>query len=75
MKPDFAAILKGVRIDRGLTQNDLATATGLKPSAINHFEKGRRTPCTRNLCLLADALETSADVLLGRIPPTSAEDA
>lgn len=62
----FAAILTSVRLARGLSQSDLATATGLLPAAINHFEKGRRTPHIRNLVLLADALNTSADVLLGR---------
>jgi transcriptional regulator with XRE-family HTH domain len=63
---DFASILTSIRLGRGLSQAELAAATGLNPTAINHFEKGRRTPHIRNLVLLADALNTSADVLLGR---------
>ncbi len=65
-KPDFAAALTRIREKRGLLQAELAEATGLHQTAINHFEKGRRTPHIRNLMLLADALKTTTDVLLGR---------
>lgn len=48
------------------TQYDLAQKTGLLPSAISHFESGRRMPTLANLLRLADALDVSADYILGR---------
>ena len=50
-----------------LSQGDLASITGLKPAAVSHFETGQRSPSLNNLKRLADALEVSADYLLGRI--------
>jgi transcriptional regulator with XRE-family HTH domain len=35
----------------------------LKPSAVSHFETGRRSPSLGNLIRLADALDVSLDVL------------
>jgi transcriptional regulator with XRE-family HTH domain len=52
---------------RGLKQADLAERTGLKQSAISHFECGRRLPSMKNLVRLADALECSADLFYGDI--------
>lgn len=68
LPPDltFAHAIVRIRESRGITQSDLAERTGLKPSAISHFESGRRRPCLANLVKLADALGCSADVLLGR---------
>lgn len=49
-----------------MNQVDLARKTRLKQSAISQFETGRRIPSFHNLRRLADALEVSADYLLGR---------
>jgi transcriptional regulator with XRE-family HTH domain len=51
---------------RQVGQEELAKKAGLPPSSISHFECGRRKPSLRNLVRLADALEMSADFLLGR---------
>lgn len=64
---DFADRLRTVRKLRNLSQGDLAERTGLQPSAVSHFESDRRTPSFDNLKRLADALNVSADYLLGRI--------
>lgn len=53
------------RKDRGLSQSELARQAGLQPSAIAHFEAGRRKPSFANIRALAKALNTSADYLLG----------
>ena len=54
------------RIALGMTQEELEQRTGLKPTAISHFECGRRKPCLKNLLLLCGALECSPnDLLLG----------
>lgn len=49
----------------GLTQEQVAIVTGLKPSAISHFEGGRRRPSLANLRKLCIALMCSSDELLG----------
>lgn len=67
----FAARLKEVREERGLTQAQVALAAGLQPSAIAHFEAQRRKPSFDNVRRLAKALEVSADYLLG-VPTVTA---
>lgn len=51
---------------RGMTQARLAEKCRLKPSAISHFETGRRTPSLGNLIILADMLDVSLDQLCFR---------
>ena len=53
------------RMNRGLTQKGLANLCGLRPSAISHFESGRRTPSIKNLVKLSKALCVSSDYLIG----------
>lgn len=62
----FPQRLTAARKFRRMNQMDLARRTRLKQSAISQFETGRRTPSFHNLRRLADALEVSADYLLGR---------
>ena len=66
MSETFAEILREIRDKRGLTQSQLAAKAGLQPSAVSHFEAGRRAPSFANLRYLADALGVSVDLLLGR---------
>lgn len=49
-----------------MSQSDLARISGLQPSAISHFENGRRSPSFDNLRRLADSLCVTIDYLLGR---------
>lgn len=63
----FPERLRKAREYRGLTQNDLAKLTGLKPAAVSHFETGGRKPSFDNLRLLADKLDVTTDYLLGRV--------
>ncbi len=62
----FGERLRRTREDKGLSQGDLAHKTGLQPSAISHFESGRRSPSFDNLKRLADALAVTIDYLMGR---------
>ncbi|QNN23365.1 helix-turn-helix transcriptional regulator [Planctomycetales bacterium ZRK34] len=66
MARDFKDRLREARDRRDLSQTDLANRTGLQPSAISHFETGKRAPSFDNLKRLADALAVSVDYLLGR---------
>ena len=62
----FSERLRAARKSKRLSQADLAKRTDLLPSAVSHFENGRRSPSFDNLRKLADALAVTVDYLLGR---------
>ena len=62
----FAERLRAVRELRKMSQSELADESGLLPSAISHFETGRRSPSFANLKTLSDALKVTTDYLIGR---------
>lgn len=64
MEINFQNRLKLSRERLGITQSELAWRTGLKTSAISHFERGARKPSIDNLKKLIVALHISADWLL-----------
>jgi transcriptional regulator with XRE-family HTH domain len=66
MGAEFGELLRTAREAKGLTQAELAQRAGFQPSAIAHFEAGRRTPSLDNFRRLADALAVTLDFLLGR---------
>jgi transcriptional regulator with XRE-family HTH domain len=61
----FAARLASLREMRGLTQEEVAERSGLKPAAVSHFERARREPCLANLTKLCNALRCTPNDLLG----------
>jgi transcriptional regulator with XRE-family HTH domain len=66
MSDKFPDRLRTARQLRGLSQSELAERAGLQPSAVSHFETGRRSPSFDNLKGLSEALEVTTDYLLGR---------
>jgi transcriptional regulator with XRE-family HTH domain len=62
----FAKRLKLAREMRKLSQEQLAAKSGLVGSAISHFETNSRKPSFDNLAKLVDALDVTADYLMGR---------
>ena len=62
----FAERLRAARELRKMSQSDLADKSDLLPSAISHFETGRRSPSFANLKALSDALDVTTDYLIGR---------
>lgn len=72
MSVDFASRLRKTRENRELSQSELAREAGMQPSAIAHFEAGRRKPSFDNVRALARALKVSADYLLGTHAATTA---
>jgi transcriptional regulator with XRE-family HTH domain len=60
----IAARLSALREMRGMTQEDVAKASGLKPAAVSHFETARRRPCIHNLLRLCEALRCTPNDLL-----------
>ena len=65
-KSVFPRRLREARETAEWSQADLAARSGLQPSAVSHFETGRRAPSFDNLRRLADALGVTTDYLLGR---------
>jgi len=62
----FARHLRKARRKADISQSELGRVTGINRSVINRYEAGKSTPEIENLVLLADALDVSTDVLLGR---------
>jgi len=62
----FGDRLRTARELRKLSQSELAEKAKLQPSAVSHFETGRRAPSFQNLKALSDALKVTTDYLIGR---------
>lgn len=61
-------IILRLRLNKKLSQVDLAKRCGVTQQFINRIEKGKARMSVETLEKLADALETSADVIMGRKP-------
>lgn len=68
-------ILRIIRRQRGLTQNDVADAVGVTPVAYQHWESGKNQPQPENLNALCEVLNTSSTELLLTLPETLQEEA
>lgn len=53
------SILKGFRVDRGLTQEALAAASGFDRTYIGMVERGERKPTVHAVSLMLDVLGVS----------------
>ncbi|MCA1293693.1 helix-turn-helix domain-containing protein [Paenibacillus sp. alder61] len=58
--------IKFLREKKNMTQKDLAAAAGLTVVQLSRYETGDRKPDPEALRGIADALDSSADYLLGR---------
>lgn len=61
----FGERLERLRMEHGLSQDQLAEAVGLTRAAVSHYEKGRRRPDFDTVRKLADFFHVSTDYLLG----------
>ena len=61
----FSSRLKELRIERQLSQIELADLLSTGQSSISAWERGEREPLAHQLVDLANALECSVDYLLG----------
>lgn len=62
----FGAEVRRCRLDRGLSQEELADQAGLHRTYIGSVERGERNVSLGNLYALADALDREATALLPR---------
>ena len=58
--------LKELRMEKGLSQEELGYAIGVTKVSICGYENGTRIPNLEKLVRLAERLETTTDYLLGR---------
>ena len=59
-------IIKELREEHGLTQQQLAERMGVTQAAVARWESGENKLNSENLIKLADILNTTTDALLGR---------
>ena len=57
---------KTIRINAGITQKELAKATGISQQAISTYENNLKEPTITNCIKLADYYQISLDELVGR---------
>ncbi len=65
MNENFAVRLKELRLERGLTQQKLASEIGVTQKAIDFWEMGTNEPKASYIIKLAKYFEVTADYLLG----------
>jgi transcriptional regulator with XRE-family HTH domain len=61
---NFKDNLKRIRIERGLSQTELAELTGLTQVTISHYETGSQTPNVKTADKIAHALGVTLNELL-----------
>lgn len=64
--PIFAERIRELRLERGLTQEELGEIIGVKRFSIYSYEKGRACPEMKGLVALAEFFNVSIDYLAGR---------
>ena len=62
---DFGANLKKLRLEEGLTQQQLADRLGVTKSVVSYYELQERCPSPETLVKLASIFHVSTDYLLG----------
>ena len=62
----LGARIKQLRVERGLTQQEVASQLEMGRSNFGHIENDRVTPTSEDLQKIADILHTTTDYLLGR---------
>ncbi len=59
--------LRQLRLDRGLTQDDIAQITGVKPKQVYLWEAGKNEPPGTKLALYIRAVDAPADEVINLI--------
>ena len=70
MVKDIGNRIAEIRRERGLNQDELAELSMLSRISIARYETGKIEPGAKAIARIADALEVSTDVLLGRVEDT-----
>lgn len=67
---NYGKIVKQLRIQMGLTQNDIAKSLGVTPGYICNVENGRTAMSLRILIFFAKEMNISLDSLVGQLEPS-----
>lgn len=62
---DFHELLNKLRIEKGVTQEEVATAIGVAKSTFSKYDRGEREPNFETLKKIAQYFQTTTDYLLG----------
>ena len=62
---DFHELLNKLRIEKGVTQEEVATAIGVAKSTFAKYDRGEREPNFETLKKIAQYFQTTTDYLLG----------
>ena len=63
----FKERLKELRIERGISQQELGKLVNTSKMAVSHWESGHSEPSISQLIILSDFFEVSVDYLIGKI--------
>lgn len=64
---DFKTRLKELRLEKNVSQLEIAKMLNMSKMAISHWEKGNSEPSIEQLKILADYFDVSIDYLVGYI--------
>jgi len=64
---NFSERLKELRLDKNLSQRELAKATGISQNAITCWETAKSLPIANAIIVLAKFFDVSTDYLLGLV--------
>lgn len=70
----FAANMRRIRKEKGLTQEQVAEAAGLHPNYVSSVERGERNISIRNIERIASALDAAMPDLLAAQPTATGYD-
>lgn len=71
----YGSMIKNLRIQNGLTQNQVAEALGVTPGYISNVENNRTAMSLRILMFFARLVGCSLDSLVGELEPEYSETA
>ena len=74
-KENYGTLVKNLRIQNDLTQNQVAEALGVTPGYISNVENNRTAMSLRILTFYARLVGCSLDSLVGELEPEYAETA
>lgn len=63
----FGKVLKDVRLEKSMSQEELAYLSGLDRTFISMLERGKRQPSLTTLFVLSSALEIQPNQLINQI--------
>jgi transcriptional regulator with XRE-family HTH domain len=70
----FGKTIRKIRLELGISQEDLALKSGLDRSYLGGVERGERNPSLVNICKISSALGISPSSLLSDLDKTNTND-